>query len=131
MLDVETNHQHTGEATLKLFFQTFIVVRIITIAEHIGCCQLFLFIADNVDSAECYYTAKEGGVLLRLHIILLDDTEGCFVRLEDSINFMSAQSAVEIQSFISYSIFTYDNPLVFLNPSLTDGRERKEVCRHV
>ena len=100
MLDVETNHQQTGEATLKLFFQTFIVVRIITIAEHIGCCQLFLFIADNVDSAECYYTAKEGGVLLRLHIILLDDTEGCFVRLEDSINFMSAQSAVEIQSSI-------------------------------
>ena len=31
----------------------------------------------------------------------------------------------------NWTLFTYDNPLVLLNPSPTDGRGRQEVSRHV
>ena len=37
MLNVETNHQHTGKAALYLLFQTLIIIRIIAVAQHTGC----------------------------------------------------------------------------------------------
>ena len=47
MLNVETNHQHTGKATLSLLFQALIIIRIIAVAQHTGHFQLFSFILDR------------------------------------------------------------------------------------
>ena len=56
-----------------------------------------------MDSAKCYHATEESGVLLRLHIILLDDAERSILTLADSIHLMTSQSTVEIQfSFMIY-----------------------------
>ena len=75
MLNVEKNHQHTGKTTLNLLLQALVVVWIVAVAKHTDCFQLFLFILNDMDSAESYHAAKESGILLRLNIILLDNTE--------------------------------------------------------
>ena len=89
VLDVETNHQHTGEATLNLLLQALIVVRVVAVAKHTGSFHFLLIILDDVDSAECYHATKECSVLLRLHIILLDNTERSLITLADSIHLMT------------------------------------------
>ena len=75
MFDVETNHQHTGKALLQFLLQRFVIIRIVTVAEHSCHFQFRLLILDDVDSAESYHATKESSVLLRLYIILFDDTE--------------------------------------------------------
>ena len=75
MFDVETNHQHPRQAILYFLLQTRIIIRIVSVAEHTSHFQLFRFILDDVDSAESYHATKESSVLLRLYIILFDDTE--------------------------------------------------------
>ena len=75
MLDVETNHQHTGKALLQFLLQRFVIIRIVAVAEHSCHFQFRLLILDDVDSAENYHATKESSVLLRLYIILFDDTE--------------------------------------------------------
>ena len=56
-----------------------------------------MLVLDDLDSAESNYATEEGGVLLRLNIILLDDTERCLIALADGINLMASQSTMEIQ----------------------------------
>ena len=96
MFDVETNHQHTGKALLQFLLQRFVIIRIVTVAEHSCHFQFRLLILDDVDSAESYHTAEERSVLLRLYIILFDDTERCLIALADSIDLMTTQRTVEI-----------------------------------
>ena len=97
MLNVETNHQHTGKAALYFLLQAFIIVRIVAVAQHTRHCQLFFIILDDMDSAESNHAAEEGCVFLWLNIILVDDAERNLVAVPDGINFMTSQSAVEIQ----------------------------------
>ena len=59
MFDVETNHQHTGKALLQFLLQRFVIIRIVTVAEHSCHFQFRLLILDDVDSAESYHTAEE------------------------------------------------------------------------
>ena len=75
MLYVETNHQHTGKALFQFLLQRFVIIRIVTVAEHSCHFQFLLLILNDVDSAESYHATKESSVLLRLYIILFDDTE--------------------------------------------------------
>ena len=96
MLDVKTDGQHTRQAALYLFLQGFVLVRIVTVAKHSGHFQLLMLIFNDVDSAESYHTTEEGGVLLRLNIILLDDTERCLGPLTDGINLMASQNTMEV-----------------------------------
>ena len=88
VLDVEANHQHTGETALQLLLQALIIVRMVAVAKHTGSFQLLLFILDDVDSAEGYHATEESGILLRLYIILLDNTERCLITLADCIHLL-------------------------------------------
>ena len=63
MLHVETNCQHPRQATLYLFSQRFFLIRVVSVAEQLGCCQLLRLVLDDMDSAEGYHTTEEGGVL--------------------------------------------------------------------
>jgi len=96
MLDVKADGQHTRQAAFNLFLQGIVLIRIVTVAEHSGCFQLLVFVLDDVDSTESNHATEEGGVLLRLNIILLDDTERCLIALENSINLMASQSTMEV-----------------------------------
>ena len=62
MLDVKTNHQHTGEATLYFLLQTLIVIWIVAVTKYTGCFQLLLFVLNDMDSAECYHATKESSI---------------------------------------------------------------------
>ena len=75
MFDVETDHQHPRQAILYFLLQRFVIIRIVTVAEHSCHFQFLLLILNDVDSAESYHATKESSVLLRLYIILFDDTE--------------------------------------------------------
>ena len=97
MLNVETNHQHTGKAAFYFLLQAFIIVRIVAVAQHAGHCQLLRFILNDVDSAKSNHAAEEGRVFLWLNIILVDDTERSLVAVPDGINLVASQSTVEIQ----------------------------------
>ena len=96
MLDVKADGQHTRQTAFNLFLQGFILIRIVAVAEHSGCFQLFVFVLDDVDSTESNHATEEGGLLLRLNIILLDDTERCLIALADGINLMASQSTMEV-----------------------------------
>ena len=51
---------------------------------------------DYMDSAESNHATEEGGVFLRLNIILLDDTERCLIAHADGINLMASQRTMEV-----------------------------------
>ncbi len=89
VLDVKADGQHTRQSAFNLFLQGFLLIRIVTVAKHTCHFQLLLLILDDVDSAESNHATKESGILLRLNIILLDDTERCFIALADGINLMA------------------------------------------
>ena len=63
MLDVEANHEHTGKAVFYLPLQTSLVVRVVAVAKHTGCGQLFRFILDDVNAAKGNHAAVVGGQL--------------------------------------------------------------------
>ena len=109
MLDVKADGQHTRQTAFNFFLQGFVLIRIVAVAEHSGHFQLLMvpsrdiinivgpsLILDDVDSAESNHATEEGGVLLRLNIILLDDTERCLIALADGINLMASQSTMEV-----------------------------------
>ena len=96
MLDVKADGQHTRQTAFNLFLQSFVLIRIVAVAEHSGHFQLLVLVLDNADSAESNHATEEGGVLLRLNIILLDDTERCLIALADGINLMASQSTMEV-----------------------------------
>lgn len=65
MLNVETNHQHTGKATLYFLLQALIIVWIVAVAQHAGHFQLFRLILDDIDSTESYHAAEKSCMILR------------------------------------------------------------------
>ena len=86
------------------------LIRIVAVAEHSGCFQLLVvpshdiinivgpsLILDDVDSAESNHATEESCVLLRLNIILLNDTERRLIALADGINLMASQSTMEVK----------------------------------
>ena len=70
MLNVETDHQHTGKSAFYFLLQAFIIVRIVAVAQHTGHCQLLRFIFNDMDSAKSNHAAEEGRVFLWLNIVL-------------------------------------------------------------
>ena len=96
MLDVKADGQHARKPIFNLFLQGFIMIRIVAVAKHSGHFQLLMLVLDDVDSAESNHATEESCVLLRLNIILLDDTERCLIALADGINLMASQSTMEV-----------------------------------
>ena len=109
MLDVKADGQHARKPIFNLFLQGFIMIRIVAVAKHSGHFQLLMvpsldiinivgpsLILDDVDSAESNHATEESCVLLRLNIILLNDTERCLIALADGINLMASQSTMEV-----------------------------------
>ena len=76
MLDVKADDQYSGKTAFNLFLQSFVMIRIVTVADHSGCFQLLMvpyhdiiiivgpsLILDDVDSAESNHATEEGGDL--------------------------------------------------------------------
>ena len=63
VLDVKADGQHTRQSAFNLFLQGFLLIRIVTVAEHSGCFQLLVLVLDDVDSAESNHATKESGNL--------------------------------------------------------------------
>ena len=59
--------------------------------------QLLCLIVDDPYPAEGYHAAVEGGVLLGLHVVLLDDAERCLVALLYGIHLVPRQCTVEVE----------------------------------
>ena len=96
MLNVKTDDQHTAEAVFQLFLQCLFLIGIVSVAKDSGYFQSLCFILNNVDSAKSNHAAEIGGVLGRLYVILVNDTERGPVAATDGIHLMARQGTMEI-----------------------------------
>ncbi len=97
MLNVETQDQQSVEPVLQFLLQGFVMMGIISVAEHSCHPQFFGLVINNVYLAKCYHTAVESGVFLGNHIVLVDDAKRCPGAALYGFDFMTGQRTVKVQ----------------------------------
>ena len=75
VLDVKTQHEHTGKVLVNLALQPRVIVRRMTQAQPAQCRQPFVIILDDVDLAEGDNTPEVGCERLGMNFILCNDAE--------------------------------------------------------
>ena len=79
MLYVEAERKHVGKAFLYLFLKAFLIVGVVSLCQQSGGGHFFCLVVHDVYPAKGYHAAEVGGVFAGMHIVSLDDTEGCLV----------------------------------------------------
>ena len=97
MLNLHTQHQHSMEALVYFLLQCLILVGVIAVAQQSGRLQFLCLILYDVDAPESNDAAEISGVLLAMHFVLVDHTEGSLVAVADGIHLMTTQSTMEIE----------------------------------
>ncbi len=74
------------------------MVGIVSVAQQSGGGEFLTRIFNDTDTSESNDTAEECGVLLTMHLVLVDDAKRSLVVLADGISLMSLYGTVEVKA---------------------------------
>ena len=75
MLNLHANHHHAVEPFVYFLLQCFVLMGVVAVSQQSCGGKLLVSILNDADMSECDDTAEIGGVLLALHIVLVDNAE--------------------------------------------------------